>query len=97
MRTQRNCIHPKRLIQLLVHKEKYNALIYATAYPKGPELWSGRLPFPSSIGLVSSKGRAIQNFNEAQAKELFQSVNAKVAGLIKEDDPEGNLAGFVNL
>jgi creatinine amidohydrolase len=74
----------------LVHKEKYNADM-ATAYPK-TGTWSA-VPFPSSIGLYQ-EGQGYPNFNEAQAKEYFQKVNAKVAGLIKETIRKWDLAGL---
>jgi creatinine amidohydrolase len=74
----------------LVHKEKYNSDM-ATAYPK-TGTWSA-VPFPSSIGLYQ-EGQGFPNFNEAQAKEYFQKVNAKVAGLIKETIRKWDLAGL---
>jgi creatinine amidohydrolase len=74
----------------LVHQEKYNADL-ATAYPK-TGTWSA-VPFPSSIGLYQ-EGQGYPNFDEAQAKEYFQKVNAKVAGLIKETIRKWDLAGL---
>lgn len=74
----------------LVQKELYNP-DQATAYPK-PGTWSA-VPFPSSIGLYQ-EGQGYPNFDEKQAKEYFQKVNAKVAGLIKETIRKWNLAGL---
>jgi creatinine amidohydrolase len=74
----------------LVHKEKYNADM-ATAYPK-TGTWSA-VPFPSSIGLYQ-EGQGYPNFNETQAKEYFQKVNAKVSSLIKETIRKWDLAGL---
>lgn len=74
----------------LVHMEKYNADM-ATAYPK-TGTWSA-VPFPSSIGLYQ-EGQGYPNFDEKQAKEYFQKVNAKVAGLIKETIRKWDLAGL---
>ena len=74
----------------LVHKERYNA-DQATANPKDKS-WSA-VPFPSSIGLYQ-EGQGYPNFDQAQAEEYFQKVNAKVAGLIKETIRKWDLAGL---
>lgn len=74
----------------LVHKEKYDADM-ATAYPKNGTY--SAVPFPSSIGLYQ-EGQGYPNFDEAQAKEYFQKVNAKVAALIKETIRKWDKAGL---
>lgn len=74
----------------LVHKERYNP-DQATAYPK-PGTWSA-VPFPSSIGLYQ-EGQGYPNFDEKQAKEYFEKVNAKVLKLIEETIRKWDLAGL---
>jgi creatinine amidohydrolase len=74
----------------LVHKDRYNSDL-ATAYPK-PNTWSA-VPFPSSIGLYQ-EGQGYPNFDEKQAKQYFEKVNAKVALLIKETIRKWDLAGL---
>ncbi|MFL0683618.1 MAG: creatininase family protein [Algoriphagus aquaeductus] len=74
----------------LVHEERYNA-DQATAYPK-PNTWSA-VPFPSSIGLYQ-EGQGYPNFDEKQAMEYFEKVNAKVLKLIQETIRKWDLAGL---
>lgn len=74
----------------LVHKERYHP-DQATAYPKA-NTWSA-VPFPSSIGLYQ-EGQGYPNFDEKQAIEYFEKVNAKVANLIKETIRKWDLAGL---
>lgn len=74
----------------LVHKEKYSAEM-TTAYPAAGT-WSA-VPFPSSIGLYKA-GQGYPNFNQAQADEYFQKVNAKVSVFIQEIIKKWDLAGF---
>lgn len=74
----------------LVHKERYNANM-ATAYP-ATGTWSAT-PFPSSIGLYQP-GQGYPNFDQAQADEYFQKVNAKVSNFIKEIIKKWDLAGL---
>jgi creatinine amidohydrolase len=63
-----------------VHPERYSADM-ATPYPQGTS-WHA-VPFPSSIGLYE-KNQGYPTFNETQAKEYFNEVNNKVAGLVEE-------------
>lgn len=74
----------------LVHEERYNA-DQATAYPKHGT-WAA-FPFPSSIGLYQ-EGQGYPNFDEKQAKEYFEKVNAKVLKLIQETIRKWDLAGL---
>ncbi|NVJ85744.1 MAG: creatininase family protein [Algoriphagus sp.] len=74
----------------LVHKERYNPN-QATAYPK-QGTWSA-VPFPSSIGLYQ-EGQGYPNFDEEQAKEYFEKVNAKVLKLIQDTIKKWDLAGL---
>ena len=74
----------------LVHKEKYDPDM-ATAYPEKGTY--SVVPFPSSIGLYQA-GQGYPNFDESQAKEYFQKVNAKVAALIKETIRKWDMAGL---
>ncbi|MFC5624202.1 creatininase family protein [Algoriphagus winogradskyi] len=74
----------------LVHKERYRADL-ATAYPEAGT-WSAT-PFPSSIGLYQ-EGQGYPNFNQAQADEYFQKVNAKVSKFIKEIIQKWDMAGL---
>lgn len=74
----------------LVHKERYNP-DQATAYPK-TNTWSA-VPFPSSIGLYQ-EGQGYPNFDDKQAKEYFEKVNAKVLKLIQETIRKWDLAGL---
>lgn len=63
-----------------VHPERYSDDM-ATAYPKGTS-WHA-VPFPSSIGLYE-KGQGYPTFDPEQAKQYFDRVNNRVAGLIEE-------------
>lgn len=74
----------------LVHKEKYSDEM-TTAYPQNKS-WSA-VPFPSSIGLYQA-GQGYPNFDEAQAKEYFDKVNAKVLALIQDTIYKWDLAGL---
>ena len=74
----------------LVQKEKYNSDM-ATAYPE-TGAWSAT-PFPSSIGLYL-EGQGYPNFNQTQADEYFQKVNAKVSAFIQEVIKKWDLAGL---
>ncbi|WP_339863858.1 creatininase family protein [uncultured Algoriphagus sp.] len=74
----------------LVHKERYRADL-ATAYPEAGT-WSAT-PFPSSIGLYKP-GQGYPNFDQAQADEYFQKVNAKVSGFIQEVINKWDMAGL---
>ncbi|WP_086543014.1 creatininase family protein [Algoriphagus antarcticus] len=74
----------------LVHKEKYSPDM-ATPYP-ATGTWSA-VPFPSSIGLYQ-EGQGYPNFDQAQADEYFQKVNAKVSAFIQEIIKKWDLAGL---
>lgn len=74
----------------LVHPEKYSKEM-TTAYPQNKS-WSA-VPFPSSIGLYQS-GQGYPNFDETQAKEYFEKVNAKVLKLIQDTIQKWDLAGL---
>lgn len=74
----------------LVHKEKYSPDM-ATPYPAAGT-WSA-VPFPSSIGLYQ-EGQGFPNFDQAQADEYFQKVNAKVSAFIQEIIKKWDLAGL---
>lgn len=74
----------------LVHPEKYSAEM-TTAYPQNRS-WSA-VPFPSSIGLYQA-GQGYPNFDETQAKEYFEKVNAKVLALIQDTIQKWDLAGL---
>ncbi|PZX51313.1 creatininase family protein [Algoriphagus chordae] len=74
----------------LVHKERYSPEM-ATAYPT-EGTWSAS-PFPSSIGLYE-EGQGYPNFDEAQAKEYFEKVNAKILKLIKDTIRKWDMAGL---
>lgn len=74
----------------LVQKKRYNPN-QATAYPKDKS-WSAT-PFPSAIGLYQ-EGQGYPNFDQAQADEYFQKVNAKVLKLIQNTIAKWDLAGL---
>ncbi|MDF2158489.1 creatininase family protein [Algoriphagus sp. CAU 1675] len=74
----------------LVHKERYNSN-QATAYPKD-KAWAA-VPFPSSIGLYQ-EGQGYPNFDQTQAEEYFQKVNAKILKLIQDTIQKWDLAGL---
>jgi creatinine amidohydrolase len=74
----------------LVHKEKYNADM-ATPYP-ATGTWSA-VPFPSSIGLYQ-EGQGYPNFDQAQADEYFEKVNAKISAFIQDIIKKWDLAGL---
>jgi creatinine amidohydrolase len=74
----------------LVHAERYKEEM-ATAYP-APGTWSAS-PFPSSIGLYQP-GQGYPKFDQRKAKEYFDKVTEKVAGLINEVVRKWNLAGL---
>lgn len=74
----------------LVQQERYNPN-QATAYPKDKS-WSA-VPFPSAIGLYQ-QGQGYPNFDQAQADEYFQKVNAKVLKLIQDTIAKWDLAGL---
>lgn len=74
----------------LVHKEKYSADM-ATAYPAAGT-WSA-VPFPSSIGLYK-EGQGYPNFDQAQADEYFQKVNAKISTFIQEIIKKWDMSGL---
>lgn len=62
-----------------VHPERYSSDM-ATAYPARSS-WHA-VPFPSSIGLYE-EGQGYPTFDEKQAHEYFQRVNARVAELVE--------------
>lgn len=74
----------------LIQKERYQDN-QATAYPKDKS-WSAA-PFPSAIGLYQ-EGQGYPNFDQAQADEYFQKVNAKVLKLIQDTIAKWDLAGL---
>lgn len=74
----------------LVHKERYTPDM-AIAYP-ATGTWSA-VPFPSSIGLYQ-EGQGYPNFDQAQADEYFEKVNAKVSAFIQDIIKKWNMAGL---
>lgn len=74
----------------LVHPERYKEEM-ATAYPPAGT-WSAS-PFPSSIGLYQP-GQGYPKFDQRKAREYFDKVTEKVAGLINEVVRKWNLAGL---
>jgi creatinine amidohydrolase len=74
----------------LVHKERYSPEM-AIPYPAAGT-WSA-VPFPSSIGLYQ-EGQGYPNFDQAQADEYFQKVNAKISAFIQEIIKKWDLAGL---
>ena len=73
----------------LVQKERYTGPDMATAIP-APNTWSA-YPFPSSI-LLYKEGEGHPVFDEKKAKEFFDKVNDKIAGLVEDTVRKWNLA-----
>ncbi|HEX8745574.1 MAG TPA: creatininase family protein, partial [Pyrinomonadaceae bacterium] len=74
----------------LVQQKRYKEDL-ATAYP-APGTWSAA-PFPSSIGLYQP-GQGYPNFDQKKAREYFDKVTDKVAGLIGEVIRKWDMAGL---
>ncbi|HEX8175747.1 MAG TPA: creatininase family protein [Pyrinomonadaceae bacterium] len=74
----------------LVQQKRYKDDL-ATAYP-APGTWSAA-PFPSSIGLYQP-GQGYPNFDQKKAREYFDKVTDKVAGLIGEVIRKWDMAGL---
>lgn len=74
----------------LVHKNRYTGPGMTTANP-APGTWSA-YPSPSSIGLYK-EGQGFPRFDPVKAKQYFDRVTAKVAGLVEETIRKWNMIG----
>jgi creatinine amidohydrolase len=74
----------------LVHKNRYTGPEMTTANPAAGT-WSA-YPSPSSIGLYK-EGQGFPRFDPVKAKQYFDRVTAKVAGLVEETIRKWNMIG----
>ncbi len=72
----------------LVHKNRYTGPEMTTANPAAGT-WSA-YPSPSSIGLYK-EGQGFPRFDPVKAKQYFDRVTAKVAGLVEETIRKWNM------
>lgn len=74
-----------------IHPDRYTGANMTTPYPSGSTWYA--YPFPSSIGLYEA-GQGYPTFDEQQAMDYFEAVNARVGSLIEDVIAKWELAGL---